>query len=262
MLQIKQYVKVQSLEEAYELNQKKSNVIIGGMHWLKMSSRMAGTAIDLSGLGLDEIVEKDDRFEIGCMVTLRQLEQHVGLNSYSSYAVRDAVKDIVGIQFRNTATIGGSVFGRYGFSDVLTVFMAMDAYVVCHKAGEIPIREYAQMKADRDILVKIVVKKKPIRIAYQAMRHARTDFPMLTCAVSYIDDKWSAVVGTRPAKAAFVVDETGIGTDVTEEQAKVYGNYVAEQLTFGSNMRGSAEYRKEITPVLVKRAMLAAGKEL
>ena len=50
--------------------------------------------------------------------------------------------------------------------------------------------------------------------------------------------------------------------DVTEEQAKVYGNYVAEQLTFGSNMRGSAEYRKEITPVLVKRAMLAAGKEL
>lgn len=262
MLQIKQYVKVQSLEEAYELNQKKSNVIIGGMHWLKMSSRMAGTAIDLSGLGLDEIVEKDDRFEIGCMVTLRQLEQHVGLNSYSSYAVRDAVKDIVGIQFRNTATIGGSVFGRYGFSDVLTVFMAMDAYVVCHKAGEIPIKEYAQMKADRDILVKIVVKKKPIRIAYQAMRHARTDFPMLTCAVSYIDDKWSAVVGARPAKAAFVVDETGIGTDVTEEQAKVYGNYVAEQLTFGSNMRGSAEYRKEITPVLVKRAMLTAGKEL
>ena len=115
MLQIKQYVKVQSLEEAYELNQKKSNVIIGGMHWLKMSSRMAGTAIDLSGLGLDEIVEKDDRFEIGCMVTLRQLEQHVGLNSYSSYAVRDAVKDIVGIQFRNTATIGGSVLEDMDF---------------------------------------------------------------------------------------------------------------------------------------------------
>ena len=160
MLQIKQYVKVQSLDEAYELNQKKSNVIVGGMHWLKMSSRSVGTAIDLSGLGLDGITETDEAFEIGCMTTLRQLETHEGLNSYTSNAVRDAVKDIVGIQFRNTATIGGSIFGRYGFSDVLTVFLAMDTTVVCHKAGEIPLKEFAQMKADRDILVKLVVKKK------------------------------------------------------------------------------------------------------
>ena len=44
--------KVQSLEEAYELNQKKSNRIIGGMIWLKMETLNVGTAIDLSGLGL------------------------------------------------------------------------------------------------------------------------------------------------------------------------------------------------------------------
>ncbi len=262
MLQIKQYVKAQSLDEAYELNQKKSNVIVGGMHWLKMSSRSVGTAIDLSGLGLEGIVETEEAFEIGCMTTLRMLETHEGLNIYTMNAVRDAVKDIVGIQFRNTATVGGSIFGRYGFSDVLTVFMAMDAYVVCHKAGQISIREYAKMKADRDILVKIVVKKTPVHMAYQAQRHARTDFPMLAVAVSFLDGKWNAVVGARPARAAAVVDETGLALDVTEAQAKAFGEYVAEQLTFGSNMRGSAEYRKMITPVLVKRAMLAAGKEL
>ena len=63
MLQIKNYVKVASLEEAYELNQKKNNVIIGGMHWLKMSKASVGTAIDLSGLGLDQIVETEEQFE-------------------------------------------------------------------------------------------------------------------------------------------------------------------------------------------------------
>lgn len=262
MLQIKQYVKVQTLDEAYELNQKKSNVIIGGMHWLKMSSRMVGTAIDLSGLGLDAISETEDAFEIGCMVTLRQLEVHEGLNQYAANAVRDAVKDIVGIQFRNTATVGGSIFGRYGFSDVLTVFMAMDAYVVCHKAGVIPIREYAQMKADRDILVKIIVKKTPIMISYQAMRHARTDFPMLTCAASYLNGKWNAVVGAKPSRATAFVDETGLDVKVTEEEARMFGEQVADNMHYGSNIRGSAEYRKDITPVLVKRAMLAAGKEL
>ena len=261
MLQIQKYVKVQSIEEAYELNQKKNNIIVGGMHWLKMGSRNVGTAIDLSGLGLDQIVETEDAFEIGCMVTLRQIEQHEGLNRYTSNAVKDAVKDIVGVQFRNTATVGGSIFGRYGFSDVLTVFMAMDAYVVCHKAGEIPICAYAQMKADRDILVKIIVKKTPICMSYQAMRHAKTDFPMLTCAASYMNNCWTVAVGARPSRAKTVVDASGLGLKVTEEEARNFGEYISEQMTYGSNIRGSAEYRKSITPVLVKRAMLAAGKE-
>ena len=36
MLKIKEYVKVNSLEEAYELNQKKSSRVLGGMVWMKM----------------------------------------------------------------------------------------------------------------------------------------------------------------------------------------------------------------------------------
>lgn len=261
MIQIKQYVKVSSLDEAYELNQKKSNVIIGGMHWLKMSSRMTGTAIDLSGLGLDQIVETENAFEIGCMATLRQIEKHEGLNVYTNGAVRDAVKDIVGTQFRNTATVGGSIFGRYGFSDVLTVFMAMDTTVVCHKAGEISLVEYAKKKADRDILVKLIVKKVPLHIAYLAQRHARTDFPTLTCAVSDFNGTWRAVVGARPMKAELVEDVDSLVKEVNEDTAKAFGNYVAETLTFGSNLRGSAEYRQQICAVLVKRALLAAGGE-
>ena len=42
MLTIKQYVKASSLEEAYELNQKKSNVVLGGMLWLKMQREKCG----------------------------------------------------------------------------------------------------------------------------------------------------------------------------------------------------------------------------
>ena len=39
MLKIKEYVKVNSLEEAYELNQKKSSRVLGGMVWMKMMNR-------------------------------------------------------------------------------------------------------------------------------------------------------------------------------------------------------------------------------
>ena len=38
MLKIKEYVKAESLEQAYELNQKRTNCILGGMLWLKMST--------------------------------------------------------------------------------------------------------------------------------------------------------------------------------------------------------------------------------
>ena len=81
MLKIKNYVKVNSLEEAYELNQKKTAKILGGMVWMKMGNRNLTTAIDLSGLGLDQITENDQEFVIGCMTSLRDLETNEALNT-------------------------------------------------------------------------------------------------------------------------------------------------------------------------------------
>ena len=60
------------------------------------------------------------------MVTLRDLELDPGLNSYTDGAARESVRHIVGVQFRNLATVGGSIYGRYGFSDVLTMFLTME----------------------------------------------------------------------------------------------------------------------------------------
>ena len=121
MLKIKEYVKVESLEQAYELNQKKTNCVIGGMLWLKMVTRNVQKAIDLSGLGLDQIEENDEEFSIGAMVTLRQIELHEGLNTWSQGAVKESVTHIVGVQFRNLATVGGSIFGKFGFSVICSM---------------------------------------------------------------------------------------------------------------------------------------------
>ena len=73
MLKIKEYTKVESLEEAYQLNQKRTACLIGGMVWLKMGNRNVSMAIDLSGLGLDTIEEDENEFRIGCMTSLRSL---------------------------------------------------------------------------------------------------------------------------------------------------------------------------------------------
>ena len=55
MITIREYVRPASLEEAWTLNQKRTSRVIGGVLWLKMQNAAVGTAIDLSGLGLDKI---------------------------------------------------------------------------------------------------------------------------------------------------------------------------------------------------------------
>ena len=44
MLKIKEIVRPQSLEEAYELNQKRTNRILGGMLWMYGDPAGAGTS--------------------------------------------------------------------------------------------------------------------------------------------------------------------------------------------------------------------------
>ena len=54
----------------------------------------------------------------------------------------------------------------------------------------------------------------------------------------------------------FTDDESLLKGWVTGESAEAFGAYIAGKATFGSNMRGSAEYRKKICAVLVRRCLM------
>ena len=249
MITIQKYVRAQSLEEAWQLNQSKRNRVLGGMLWLRLGKGSIHTAIDLCDLGLNTIEETDEQFSIGAMATLRDLEMHPGLNAYANGAVADAVKDIVGVQFRNMATVGGSIWGRFGFSDVLTVFLALDSYVELYRGGIVPLEQFSKMKKDSDILVRLIVKKTPCKVVYTSMRNQRTDFPVLACAVSYINGQYRASIGARPARAMLLCKETN----------EDFASFVAENAPTESNLRGSAAYRTHLIRVLVERSMTKLG---
>ena len=260
MITIKEYVRTKSLEEAWQLNQNKRNRILGGMLWIRLENGMVNTAIDLSELGLNTIEENEEEFSIGAMVSLRDLEKHEGLNRYTNMAIKNAVKDIVGVQFRNMATVGGSIWGRFGFSDVLTVFMALDSYVELYKGGIVSIEEFVKRKVDNDILVRVIVKKSAGKVVYQAMRNQSTDFPVLTCAVSNVNGVYKAVIGARPGKAVTCYDtEKRLKNGVTEETVKLFVEDVAKNVSTQSNVRGSKEYRTHLIKVLVERGIIEVG---
>ena len=244
MMTIREYKRAESLEEAWQLNQKKANRILGGMIWLKMETINVGTAIDLSGLGLDTIEETDVGFSIGAMVTLRQLETHPGLEAFTHGAVREALRHIVGVQLRNLATVGGSIYSRFGFSDVLTLFLAMDCSVELYKGGIVPLREYAERPYDRDIVVRLLVRKEAADYCYQSVRNSQTDIPVLTCAAARLQDgSYRFAVGARPLKAVLYEEPAAPAQQLAET--------IQQQVVTGSNMRGSAEYRRHLNGVRV-----------
>ena len=260
MITFQKYVKAESLEEAYNLNQSKKNKIIGGMLWLRLGTPVYNTIIDISGLGLNNISETDEQYTIGSLVTLRELELNKSLNNYTNNAISNALKDIIGVQFRNLATIGGSIWGRFGFSDVLTVLLALDSYVELYKGGIVSMADFSKMEYDNDIIVNIIIKKKPCSITYDSVRIQRTDFPVLTCATSIIDGKLKAVIGARPGRALLYTDTNGILTGgFTSESIQQFADILSHEVPTSSNNRGSAEYRSHLVKVLTERNLTKLG---
>ena len=102
MLTIGNYVKVKTLEEAYELNQARNSRIMGGMMWMRLGNARVKTIIDMSELGLNEIEETDHVFRIGAMCTLRQLEEHEGLRKFYGDGIVEIRQQLEAVSMEDT----------------------------------------------------------------------------------------------------------------------------------------------------------------
>ena len=89
------------------------------------------------------------------------------------------------------------------------------------------------------------MKKHRGRYAYQSYRNTKTDFPVLAVAVAETEDGVKAAIGARPQRA-----EVRKVANLEKETLKT----LADSYSYGSNMRASAEYRKHLASVLLKRA--------
>jgi CO/xanthine dehydrogenase FAD-binding subunit len=256
---LKEYRAVQSLDEAHELlMQSRDNVILGGLLWMKMGRKQYHTGIDLSGLGLNMISETEDSIDIGCMTPLRQMETSPLLHQWFGPLFSDAFKGIVGVQFRNLATLGGSVYSRFGFSDVITALTALDTQIHLYQAGTVSLSEFLNMDQKRDILIKAVIRKQTVKTNFQTRRKSATDFPVLSVAVSLCNGQWKIAVGARPSRAALAKKAADLlSSEPDEEKITATLDSVVNELSFGTDQRAGSDYRKVLAKVLVKRGINA-----
>ena len=253
MFSIKELNKVHSIDEAILLNSKKFNRVIGGGLWMRLGKQRIGTGIDLSGLGLNQIEEYNDYFKMGAMVSLRQLETNVALNTYFQNVFKEGLAGIIGVQFRNGATLGGSVYGRFGFSDVITILLSLGASVILDKEEEVTLGEYVTLKKDNRIVTHIILPKLEQKIIYKSVRKESVDLPVLNVSVVRQQGQCCITVGARPQVATLRVLSDKKIEEILERKEDF--SFLLEDMTFGTNTRGSQEYRKYLAGVLIQRGI-------
>ena len=263
MLTFEKYVRPGTTRQAYELlRENRQATVIGGMMWLRLADRTSPLGIDLSSCGLDKIEETPAGFRIGAMVTLGQLEGHERFQAATCGIFAEAVRDIVGTQFRNLATVGGSLYARMGFSDVVCALLALDTEVELEGAGTMPIIPFVERGARNDVLTHVVVRRHRYRAAFESVRNAATDFSALNAAAACWQGSWHVAVGARPKTATLVTGGERLPLRAEVSPAELDGVCeLAESLDFGDDLRGTAAWRRAVAPALVRRAVeRAAGK--
>lgn len=253
MFTMREYKKVESVKEAWEiLNAKKPNTLLGGTHFLKMGKKAIATGIDLQSLELNYIKKEEGNVIIGAMASLRAIEENEIIALHFGEVFKDAFAGIVGIQLRNTATIGASVHARYGFSDPCLVLLTLDAKVRLYGEELISMEEYLTRPVKKDFVQEIIIPIKNQKIAYKSYRKSATDLSVLNVCVAYENGaKPRIAVGARP-KRAILAKMTMANFDGDIEKA---GLSAKSEISVGSNMRGSKEYRSILVETLVTRAL-------
>lgn len=240
-MNFKEIVQPSSLEEAHEyLANHQKAVIIGGGVFLKLQKREAALGIDLSLIPLSFVKEEDKEFHIGSMTTLREIET----SSILPQCMVESVRQIGGVGLRNMVTIGGSICGKYPFSDINTALMSLGAKLVFFKKGEISMERFlSENYVLNDILTSIVVPK----VEYSTCRyfkHTYTDFSLVNISVAS-GESIRIAVGARPGRSVIVSD---INTGHTPEE-------LLAQVEFKDDIRGSGAYRRNIAEVMLSEIL-------
>lgn len=259
-MKVKKYHIASSLEEAYSLlNEDPKNMILGGGLWIKKLDLNINTLIDLSKLGLEGIKEEGDSLLIGALTTLRDIEKSKDVMNIANGIVNKAITQIMGPAFRNQATIGGSIVGKYGFSDVITPLLCLDVTLHFYPNEKMSLSEFLSLKGrNNKILTHIKIKHEVGKSYFKKVKANAIDFAMLNLAIVRIDDNYRVSVGSRPGVALIpkealkMIDNESVLTDLEISQ---FIDKAMEEIAMGDSVSCSLDYRKVLLKTYLRRGL-------
>ena len=245
---------------------------------LKFSSHGPGVVIDISRVDeLKGIAIVDDGLRIGALVTHTDIMRSPVIRDLFP-ALVEAAHTIGAVQTRNLGTIGGNLVTCVPSMDSGPTLIALDAAVtVASTEGQrqMPLADLfvgprkTSLKPG-ELLVDIVIPKanlgKPAAFEKFGLRKGQALALVNAAAAFWVDDgkgafatpriSLGAVAPTviRAPKAEAYLD----GRKITAEAMAEAGRIAATEAKPISDFRASADYRRELIGVLVKRALANA----
>ena len=256
---IKEYAAPESVEQAYELlTAHPGSRLLAGLTMLKRQDLEIPLGIDLGKLGLDGIRDEQDAVVIGAMATYRQIERSERLTG-ALRVLADSIRDVGGPQLRNHITAGGGVALGSGYCDLLTPLLALEAELTFHHRGTVLLEEHLARPVENDILLEIRVPRGAQAASYQCVRHSQEDRCYLNAVAAQTAQGIRIAVGGQGAgvfrakRAEELLQTSNVGAREIQQAAQL----AAQELAFTADISASAQYRREICPVVVERALEA-----
>jgi carbon-monoxide dehydrogenase medium subunit len=281
-----QYESPGTLAEAIALLNEhgdEAKVLSGGhslIPMMKLRFASPGYLIDINNIpGLSDIKEEAGVVRIGALVRESQLE-HSDLLAKHFPIFKDVTKLIADPQVRNMGTLGGNLAHGDAANDHPAVMIALGASVVITNAEgerEVPIDEffygfYMTAIQQGEILteIRIPVPAPGTGNAYHKLERKVGDYATAGVAVQITvgDDGivTSAGIGLTnlnpvPLRASRS-EEALIGKPLSDETIALAAQYASEDCSPNSDLRGSEEYKRHLTSVLVRRMITKAVERI
>ena len=269
------YQKVKTVDEAIAALSKGDSKILAGGHILlpAMKFRLNHTAklIDINGISaLKGIKEEDGEIVIGAAATHADIANDKLIKSKLPFFAEGA--SLIGdLQVRNYGTIGGSLAHADPGGDWPALVLAADASIeVQGKDGKRRIKatefftdlfSTALQQNEIIIAVRVPVLPEGTKATYQKFPQPASRFAIVGCAVVRFPDGKTKIAFTGAADNAFRATsaENALGETINDESIAAAADAAVQGVIFLSDNFSSAEYRKHLTKVYLKKALKAVS---
>jgi carbon-monoxide dehydrogenase medium subunit len=224
------------------------------------------------------ISEEAGGLRIGALTTINEIDEST-LVCGAYEVLRDAASQMATLQIRNTATIGGNIASANPCADMPPVLMVLDATAVVISADSernVPLHEIITGPREttlkqNELLTAVFVPRPPTRFgaAYArfGLRNGNAIAVASVAASLNLDDDGTVhnarIALGAVAPAAKLVQAANLwleGRELSDDVLDEAANAAMEAAEPISDLRGSAEYRRELVGVLTKRALVAAAQ--
>jgi carbon-monoxide dehydrogenase medium subunit len=231
--------------------------------------------IDITHAGLSYIRRRGKACVIGATTTMATIENSPAIRALAGGILARAAATCGSVQIRNMATLGGNLANGSPAADTATPLLALDAEVVLADARgrrKIPLTEfYSGPRKTRALLIEVAIPALPRggRWSFQKLGRTESDISLVNVAAGLQLDskgraKWVRIalgaVAPTPIRAVHA-EKFLAGRKVEESTLAEVCDEAAREVRPITDVRASAEYRREMCRVLVRRALeeCAAG---